>query len=156
MDSDLILPETDTTDFVEPTTPNHKKTKMMVLGIVSAVAFIGLVVALIIVIINKNSNNPEPPADNNTSEDSSIYDSQKFNDAMTIAEERLGVKDYVGAEYYLKEYSSPERMSSTQKYRYYTILATLYSKDNLNDPELATKYAVIAKEVLKSIRKGEE
>ena len=101
-------------------------------------------------------DNPEPPANSDTNEGSSKYDSQKFNDTMTLAEERLGVKDYVGAEYYLKEYSSPERMSPTQRYRYYTILATLYSKDNLNDPELATKYAVIAKEALKSIRKGEE
>jgi flagellar basal body-associated protein FliL len=155
MDGDIILPETDATDFIEPIAPNHKKTKMIVLGIVSVIALIGLIVALIVVIINKNPDS-KPPTNNGTSEDSSKYDSQKFNDAMTLAEERLGVKDYVGAEYYLKEYSSSERMSPTQKYRYYTIMATLYSKDNLNDPELATKYAIIAKEALKSIRKGEE
>lgn len=155
MDSDLILPETNATDFVEPTAPSHKKTKVIVLSIISAIAFICLIAALIIVIVNK-SPNPEPPADNNTSEDSSKYDGQKFNNAMILAEERLEVKDYVGVQYYLKEFSNPERMSFTQKYRYYAILATLYSKDNLNDDGLAAKYAAIAEEALNSIRKGEE
>ena len=155
MDGELILPETDATDFVEPTIPNHKKTKIIVLSIISAIAFICLITALITVIVNKSPSS-EPPANSDTSEDNSRYDGQKFNDAMILAEERLEVKDYVGVQYYLKEFSSPERMSSTQKYRYYAILATLYSKDNLNDDELAVKYAAIAKEALNSIRKGEE
>jgi hypothetical protein len=47
-------------------------------------------------------------------------------------------------------------MTASQKYRYYSFLAQLYSKDNLNDPDLAQKSEEIAAESLNEIRKGEE
>ena len=154
MDDDLILPESDITDFVDPTPPKkNKKTTIIILAAV--VAFICLAGALIFVLLNKDSNENTQTQD--TTEDSSArYDSQEFNKAMTLAEERLEIRDYVGVEYYTKQYSIPELMTLAQKYRYYSLLATLYSEDYLDDSELFSKYTSIADSTLKSIRKGEE
>ena len=115
LDDDLILPESDITDFVDPTPPKkNKKTTIIILAAV--VAFICLAGALIFVLLNKDSNENTQTQD--TTEDSSArYDSQEFNKAMTLAEERLEIRDYVGVEYYTNQYSIPELMTLAQKYR---------------------------------------
>ena len=156
MDGDLILPETSAEDFVDPTPP-PKKFKTPVIIAVGVAAFLCLAGALTFVLLHKDSDSDQPTDGQDTSEESlTKYDSQEFNSAMTMAEERLEVKDYVGVEHYIKNYSLAEYMTLAQKYRYYSILASLYSKEHLNKPDLATKYYAIADDTLKSIRKGEE
>ena len=156
MDDDLILPETSAEDFVE-STPPPKKSKTTAIVIVATAAFLCLVGALIFVLLHNGSEPNQPTQDQDTSEDTlSKYDAQAFNNAMPMAEERLEVKDYVGVEYYTKNYTLPEYMTLAQRYRYYSILTALYSEEHLNKPDLFMKYSAIADDTLKSIRKGEE
>ena len=75
---------------------------------------------------------------------------------MGVAEERLSVGDYTGFNSALENYSMPERMTVTQKYRYYSLKASYYSPDNDDNQELYTKYNNLVEDSLKQIRKGEE
>ena len=156
MNDDLILPETSAEDFAD-LAPSPKKSKTAIIVVISVAAFLCLAGALAFILLHSGSE-PNQPAQDDTNEDTTLskYDARDFNDAMAMAEERLEVKDYVGVEYYTKDYSLPEYMTLTQKYRYYSILTTLYSKEHLNKPDLFTKYSAIADDTLKSIRKGEE
>jgi len=156
MDDEIILPETDIDESVNPTLPS-KKSKPKLIIIFSVIGLICLTTALVYVVIDKSSNIPAPSSDtSNADEDALKYDEDAFNEAMAKAEERLSVEDYFAVKYYIKEFSLPEKMTLAQRYRYYTLLADLYSEKHLNDSELRAKYSSSAKSTLELIRKGEK
>ena len=162
MDEELILPETDATitppdDATPPAKPQPSR-KTIIFITASILIFVSLVVSLIIVVTNKpsasSSSNDDSPQTTQSNQDNFYYDSEEFDNAMGQADFCLKNEDYNGAGYYLGLYSSPERMTSVQKYRFYSINAELYSESHLDDAELSQRYSELANNALQSIRKG--
>lgn len=154
-DEELILPEVESFDHSDPTPPAQSGKKSFVFSIVIGAAFVVLLGALLFVIFKPSDNSSEPSADDGNSSEFAVYDSNEFNEAIDLVEDRLSVRDYISVDYYLSKYPLPERMTTAQKYRYYSALAAYYSKEHKNDPILFTEYSALAEENLNLLRKGE-
>jgi len=152
---DVILPENDADVHVGATSSKPHK-KHIAFFLAALVMFIALSGSLAYAIFNSTTNDPEPIDDSTPPADTFKYDREEFNEAMDKAEERLIARDFVAIDSILSDYAVPERMTASQKYRYYSFLARLYSEENLNNTELAEKSEAIAAESLNEIRKGEE
>ncbi len=154
---DVILPENDV-DISIGAGDSKPRKKRLVFIIIAVILFVTLSGSLAYAILNNGTDQPDvPPIDEpNPPIEIFKYDRDSFNAAIDSAEERLLARDYIAVESILSEFAVPERMTASQKYRYYSFLAQLYSKDNLNDPDLAQKSEEIAAESLNEIRKGEE
>lgn len=153
--SDIILPETIDIPHEEP--KPQKSSKKLIFVILAIIAFLGLIISLTIVIVNSNQKT-ESTTEEPTDETAQTigYDSEEFNSAIAFASGRFDAGDYVTMEYTLKQYSLVERMTVVQKYRYYALMAKLYSEVALNDPELSARYSALAEENLIKIRGGED
>lgn len=158
--NDIILPEEPESKKPEPAPKEYDsldapKKKKPILAIIIIVAFVSLVASLVIVILDSNRKIADlttPTEDSG----SSYYDSKAFNSSIAFARERLNVGDYDSAEYALRDYQIIERMTATQKYRYFALLADLYSESALNNAERCSHYTALAEENLAKIREGEE
>ena len=162
MNEELILPETDEViaptgnTAVPPAKPHSRKSFIFIFIIIAAVTFIALAVSLIIIITSKSPTPPptDSPDQPSQTQESFYYDVEEFANAMGSADFYLKDENYDAVEYYLSLYPSPERMTSAQKYRFYSINAELYDESHLNNAELAQKYSNLANRALQSIREG--
>ncbi|MBQ1528593.1 hypothetical protein IIZ77_03030 [Candidatus Saccharibacteria bacterium] len=154
---DIILPEADVEIHVEPPSPKSRKKTTLWL-IVAAIGFLALSGALVFVITNnKPKEEPEPSVVKPSSEEENFkYDTAVFNDIVDRSEEHIKKGDYLAAQKLLDQYSMPERMTTAQKYRYYSTLALLYAENAMNDLGLHDQYEALANQSLEAIRKGEE
>lgn len=148
---DIILPEVDTEPHTEPALPQPAQ-KPRLLAILTAVAFLVLVGALVFVIIN---NNNQPVSNEPVATEPFYYDNNDFNEQMNEAELRMSEGDYFAARDIIKKNALIERMTASQKYRYYSILVALYDESALNDPAERAQYEALAAQTLAEIRKGE-
>ena len=153
---DIILPEADAEIHVEPPTSKPKKTTAII--IISSVVFLALAGALIFVIIRSSNNAQqlEPTDIDHPTTDTFKYDNEFVNDIVNQAEENIKKGDYLAArEALISQDILPERMTASQKYRYYSALASLYGENALNEPKLYERYDALAAQNLEAIRKGE-
>lgn len=163
MDNEIILPETDTPithpeDTSDPTTKTHSRKNIFLIAI-AIIAFGALATALIFVIIN-NPTDTESTEISDAPESSSdsffYYDQAEFTDALDHAYSCLENQNYAAVDFYVQPYAAVEHMTSSQKYRYYSLHAEMYSESHLNDPNLAQRYSKLASDALESMRKGEK
>ncbi len=153
---DIILPEADAEIHVEPPTSKPKKTTAII--IISSVVFLALAGALIFIIIRSSNDaqQPEPTDIDHPTTDTFKYDNEFVNDIVNQAEENIKKGDYLAArEALISQDILPERMTASQKYRYYSALASLYGENALNEPKLYERYDALAAQNLEAIRKGE-
>lgn len=163
MDDELILPETDTPNTPAKNIPDSpakpRSHRNLFLATIAIIAFCALAVALIFVIIN-NPTNTESTEISDTPESSSdsffYYDQAEFTDALDHAYSCLENQNYAAVDFYVQPYAAVEHMTSSQKYRYYSLHAEMYSESHLNDPNLAQRYSKLASDALESMRKGEK
>ncbi len=151
---DIILPETDVEIHAESPAPTRRK-KTTLLIVVASIVFLALIIALVFVIIKSTDNKEETIPDTPSEETTFLYDDSAFNDTVNQAEDYIRTGDYLAARELLQQYALPERMTSTQRYRYYSTLAMLYADNAMNDQALHDRYADLAKRNLEAIQKGE-
>ena len=150
--NDTILPETDT-DYYD-VTPTKKHTKKPLFIFCTILAFAALTASLVVVIVNSNQRIAELTSP--TSEKGGYYDPNDFKSAIVFARKRFAEKDYDSALYAVKQYNMTERMTTLQKYRYYALMADIYSSTGMNNQELYKRYYDLAENNLTKIREGED
>lgn len=149
---ELIMPEADVEIHAEPVRPKPKKKTTLFIALASVV-FVALAGALVFVILNNNRETASPQ--DTQTEDYFKYDSSVFSSIMDSAEDAIAAGDYLSAREQLNNYNLTERMTASQKYRFYSIFASIYDETALNDATLHDRYQALADQSLEEIRKGE-
>ncbi|MBQ3293684.1 hypothetical protein IJG96_00935 [Candidatus Saccharibacteria bacterium] len=150
---DIILPEADVEIHAEPPAPNRRKKTTLLISI-AAIVFLALLGTLVFAIV-KSTDSKEEVVPDTPSEETFVYDNSSFNDAIDQAEEYIKSGDYLAARESLQQFPVPERMTSAQRYRYYSTLALLYADNAMQDRALYERYTDLAKRNLEAIQKGE-
>lgn len=150
---DIILPEVDTEPHPDPV-PTKASKKSHLFVILAIAIFLALAGTLVFIIINNNKTT-QPISGEPIVSEPIRYNNEQFNEKMDEAESLLSEGDYLSVRSILEENSLTERMTATQKYRFYLISAALYDESALNDATRHAQYEALAAEALAEIRKGE-